>query len=1321
MIRKIIWVSLLGFVFMGIHAEAQVLSGIFLPVPGSLSGLGAGASSCLFSDHTAEAAVWNPAVPGGRNLSRFTLGGTVAFPVESGEGAGAAFKLSGLKPGPLGVIWGSMDGVFRSPELPSWSAPQGYSFAGGIAKRGARNVLFGAGISAAYIPDTDDEWTVSGSLGTLIEFPELAPYGSSLSLSFTGIGPALDTILLPTPIAAWQSKLISTGKIGVSLSALLASPDFQDLGASFGASFQLGRHVSLDLDWNASFRQLDAWIDENNDAYSFSFAPGVRISLDSASFLRFGKYGVSPTIGLRNAGASVLAAETAFVFSAGEQDVSGPLIQLGPLENTTLSPHIQEKILLPFSVEDDSAIERWSVQLTDPGGFTIHRESEDLEKKEQDGVLSNLLRIKKSLSTPDRLELPLGTDLSDGMYRITATAMDEHGNQSSSEELQFNLDATAPHAALKADYAVFSPNGDGVRDLLHIQQTGSVEKEWKGLFINEQGITVSEYSWIDSSPLNFSWDASTEEGNYLPGGRYTYVLSSEDEAGNLFQTAIEDLIIDAENTKPRIQLKSKAMSNDPASNFKNIQLLIEPARTHGLESWTISVLDLDADTVRSWQGSSAALDVLPEIHSFDGRFVQGDPVPDGDYRFKLSLNYSNGDNPVTYTDFFSIDSALPSGRVRASNQRMYLDRNQRIVFYHDLAPGPEWYGLIMDQQGTIVRKFALGMGGEPAVDWNGMDESGRPLEAGSYSYAAEGTSAVGLKARTNTVEIELDNGNYEVALLAELNLFSSASGTSKQRFYPRVNRRDRIISYILSIKNQMSGTEVRRFEGRAPIPALFSWDGRDEFGASLPDGNYSADFSIRIDGGEQIQAATVHTQLDSSPPKAALDISSSLFSPNGNGVLDTVDFIIQADEADRWTGEILNSQNQVIRRYEWPGYPPSRISWDGSDGRGGVFPDGLYYFRLQGRDAADNRVSIASETVEMDSRIPSASVGADKIAFSPDNDGFADSVGIHVNTAFSDGLESWKVYIMDSDGNSVVNLEEVHSVSRESAQTPASLYTWNGQDSNGNIAADGHYYPVVALRYHKGDELEVRGNSFLLDTTGPQLSLDLSPLPFSPDGDGNDDFLSIMIKASDVSPIDAWMLSILDPQSNPFTVFSGKTLPEAPFVWNGTDTEGNLVEAAQDYQYILRVRDQLGNITEQKGIIPTDVFVLRDGDRLKIRISSIVFPPSAATLTGIDAETDRRNALILDKIAVVLEKYPDYRIRIEGHAVNISGTDREERSELQPLSLSRANTVLEALVARGVSRSRLEARGIGGKEPLVPHGNAALRWRNRRVEFILMR
>jgi outer membrane protein OmpA-like peptidoglycan-associated protein len=64
---------------------------------------------------------------------------------------------------------------------------------------------------------------------------------------------------------------------------------------------------------------------------------------------------------------------------------------------------------------------------------------------------------------------------------------------------------------------------------------------------------------------------------------------------------------------------------------------------------------------------------------------------------------------------------------------------------------------------------------------------------------------------------------------------------------------------------------------------------------------------------------------------------------------------------------------------------------------------------------------------------------------------------------------------------------------------------------------------------------------------------------------------------------------------------------------------------------------------------------------------------------------------------------------------------REEKEELAPLSLSRAEAVKNALVALGLKAERISVAGLGGTAPIVPFGDEENRWKNRRVEFILLK
>jgi outer membrane protein OmpA-like peptidoglycan-associated protein len=148
----------------------------------------------------------------------------------------------------------------------------------------------------------------------------------------------------------------------------------------------------------------------------------------------------------------------------------------------------------------------------------------------------------------------------------------------------------------------------------------------------------------------------------------------------------------------------------------------------------------------------------------------------------------------------------------------------------------------------------------------------------------------------------------------------------------------------------------------------------------------------------------------------------------------------------------------------------------------------------------------------------------------------------------------------------------------------------------------------------------------------------------------------------------------------------------------------------------------LGNTRVVEGAFSIDVLVERFEDGFRIQIPSITFPPNSPELIlDSDDPRGRRNRMVLDRLVEILGRFSEYSIVVEGHAVNLTGTEREEREELQPLSQARAESVRDALIARGVAARLLSAAGRGGTRPIVPHSDREERWKNRRVDFILRR
>jgi outer membrane protein OmpA-like peptidoglycan-associated protein len=222
------------------------------------------------------------------------------------------------------------------------------------------------------------------------------------------------------------------------------------------------------------------------------------------------------------------------------------------------------------------------------------------------------------------------------------------------------------------------------------------------------------------------------------------------------------------------------------------------------------------------------------------------------------------------------------------------------------------------------------------------------------------------------------------------------------------------------------------------------------------------------------------------------------------------------------------------------------------------------------------------------------------------------------------------------------------------------------------------------------------------------------------------DELTIGLKVDDPVAIDSWQITILDPEQHPFTSFAGKGAPSEKIIWNGTSSTGELVQSAEDYPLAFTIKDELGNVATVQKTIPVDILVIRDGDKLRVRIASITFQANTADYMNVEPEKAAKNVSTIARLAEIFKKYSKYRIQIEGHAnlVNFDNPAKakiEQEQELLPLSKKRADSIRDALVSQGIEAGRISTTGIGAATPVVPFSDLDNRWKNRRVEFILVR
>jgi outer membrane protein OmpA-like peptidoglycan-associated protein len=135
-----------------------------------------------------------------------------------------------------------------------------------------------------------------------------------------------------------------------------------------------------------------------------------------------------------------------------------------------------------------------------------------------------------------------------------------------------------------------------------------------------------------------------------------------------------------------------------------------------------------------------------------------------------------------------------------------------------------------------------------------------------------------------------------------------------------------------------------------------------------------------------------------------------------------------------------------------------------------------------------------------------------------------------------------------------------------------------------------------------------------------------------------------------------------------------------------------------------RRKREMQDVTQGTGV---NVVQTQD-NQLKLEIpSDISFDTGRYDIRG-------NFAPILDRFAEGLRSSPNAEVRIVGHT-DSTGSDAVNN----PLSLNRANSTRDYLMARGVNGSRIYTEGRGSYQPIASNSNAQGRAQNRRVEIFV--
>ena len=994
---------------------------------------------------------------------------------------------------------------------------------------------------------------------------------------------------------------------------------------------------------------------------------------------------------------------------------------------TYLSPNndgVKDYMEVPISIQDSRYIKGFAFIIEDEAGNTV-KKIENKEKRPENAGLANfferLFYVEKGVDIPESIRWD-GIDdggkvVEDGFYRFYIEAWDDNGNRTATNKYGLVIDNTPPELQMEEPDdldKIFSPNDDGNKDDFQIVQSGSSEDRWTAVIKSADGREHKNFVWEKTNPESFSWDGKDNKKILVPDGVYFYYIRTVDRAGNVTEGEISNIIINTQSTPISLAVDAANFAPGIEGSVYEVNFTPDiPVKT-GIAEWVFEVKNASGRVYYTEKGEGT----IPENFKYDGAADAG-YIPEGRYKGFLELNYINGNNPSAISPEVTADKTAPSASAKVS-ERVFSpngDGNKdSVTIYQETSIENVWNAEISDAEGRLIRSYRWVNNAEPSFEWDGYNDEGMLAKDGEYSYRLFTEDPAGNRGESESVSFRLDTEETPVIMTANLEAFSpNGDGVKEQlRLNPVLNVNEGIQSYRVEILN--AGKErVKLFEGRGSVRDSFEWNGFGDDGRKVPDGVYSAAIEVVYDKGDVSRAATRSFVLDSVYPSISVASDYILFSPDGDGRLDSVKIKQRSSREDLVSAVIKNGSGETVREYLWTGNAGD-IEWDGTDKNGNRLPDGKYSYEIVSEDQAGNRTVQKVEGIEIDTRISNVFATVSSKGFTPDGDGMTDRMEFSVMTTLADGVKDWSLDIL-KDGS--------ESVRSFGGDVLPEKVIWDGKDENGRIA-EGVYSAVYRVRYYKGNEPESVTKEFALDISAPDTSISISPRPFSPDNDGVDDELSIDISVRDANAIESWSLEVVDREGNAFTFFGGSGAPAESIHWDGIGKNGELVIAAEDYPYKLRVRDEFGNEAVKYGVIPVDVLVVKEGDRLKIRIANITFAPDSAELRKDDPEIKEKNIYILGRLAEILQKYDSYRIVIEGHAVSVFWADaaraeKEQVEELLPLSKARAETVKYYLQQLGISAGRMSTEGIGGQRPIVPHSDLENRWKNRRVEFILLK
>lgn len=428
----------------------------------------------------------------------------------------------------------------------------------------------------------------------------------------------------------------------------------------------------------------------------------------------------------------------------------------------------------------------------------------------------------------------------------------------------------------------------------------------------------------------------------------------------------------------------------------------------------------------------------------------------------------------------------------------------------------------------------------------------------------------------------------------------------------------RTIGNKVSLPSSFSAKDIVKQIGKRKegviIPESVSWDGMMDDGTIAPDGEYSFYISATDEDGNEMNSQKYQFILDNTKPSCKINIPDDEDLIFGEGKKSVFTIKQSGSKEKQWIGEITNRDGKVVKTYSWAKSSPNNITWDGTDDKGMIVPDGVYNYSLKGEDNAGNvndEIGIKNIIFSAEKPVTNIAINGTKyfsISEKSDITKIVLDVDIPVPTS-SNKLVDWQVLIFNQNKQVVRTYKPTSS----SNVVPIKKIEFDAIDDFGKQIPEGEYYAQVSAKYLNGYEtVPINTSVFVFDKTSPVASVNAENLIFSPDGDGRLDIVKFKLTTDKKggSPISNWQAKIVNVKNPDLSVQNydfGSFCPES-LTWNGLDQNGKLA-ADGEYELVLFASDMAGNSVTTK--TPQRFILDTSKTEVMLAVDNLIFSPNA--------------------------------------------------------------------------------------------------------------